>query len=166
MVLGLTGLAISDENIVAGLKNVQVVGRFQQITSHPRTILDVAHNPHAAHYLASKLAQLDKKSGRLKAVVGMLKDKDTYHTLAEVSDYIDEWYLADIHNQRGAEASLLKDNLDSLGVKNVSCYNAPINAWHQAKKEANEDDILLVFGSFYTVSDIYAEIIKDPCEHE
>ena len=38
-------------------------------------ILDVAHNPHAAAYLAGRLKSL-AKTGRVLAVIGMLHDKD------------------------------------------------------------------------------------------
>lgn len=166
MVLGLTELELSDENIVAGLTNTLVAGRFQQISEHPKTILDVAHNPQAAEYLAQKLSNLNRGNGRVRAVVGMLHDKDINNTLRQVRDYIDDWYLADLDTERGATAKELQQVLDSLGTKKTSCYNAPIKAWYQAKKDAGANDILLIFGSFYTVSDVYGEVIDKKGTHD
>ncbi|PCR00348.1 hypothetical protein CQA48_30630, partial [Klebsiella pneumoniae] len=40
---------------------------------------DVAHNPHAAAYLARRLKTLAKTGRRCWAVIGMLHDKDVAH---------------------------------------------------------------------------------------
>ncbi|WP_306463265.1 glutamate ligase domain-containing protein, partial [Klebsiella quasipneumoniae] len=57
MALGCSGLAISDINIVDGLRNAQLAGRMQVISHQPTIVLDVAHNPHSAHYLVQQLTQ-------------------------------------------------------------------------------------------------------------
>lgn len=78
--------------------------RFQIISEAPRTILDVAHNPHAAAYLAGRLKTLSK-TGRVLAVVGMLHDKDIAGTLANLQAEVDDWYCAPLEGPRGAAAN-------------------------------------------------------------
>ena len=68
-----------------------------------RTILDVAHNPHAAAYLAGRLKTLSK-TGRVLAVIGMLHDKDIAGTLANLQAEVDDWYCAPLEGPRGAAA--------------------------------------------------------------
>jgi folylpolyglutamate synthase/dihydropteroate synthase len=67
-------------------------------------ILDVAHNPHAAAYLAGRLKTLSK-TGRVLAVIGMLHDKDIAGTLANLQAEVDDWYCAPLEGPRGARRS-------------------------------------------------------------
>ena len=49
-----SGLKVSEQAIRDGVQRAMLPGRFQIISEAPRTILDVAHNPHAAAYLAGR----------------------------------------------------------------------------------------------------------------
>ena len=116
---------IPQQAIEKGLEKAALSGRFQQIMSSPTVIVDVAHNPHAAKYLAKKLQMISNK--RIHAVVGMLKDKDIEHTLSAVRDYIDDWFLADLQGPRAATAEMLSSVLPESDIKhtfkNVHSYN-------------------------------------------
>jgi dihydrofolate synthase/folylpolyglutamate synthase len=79
-----SGLAVDDAILRAGIRDAMLPGRFQIISDAPRVILDVAHNPHAAAYLAGRLKTL-AKTGRVLAVIGMLHDKDIAGTLANLA---------------------------------------------------------------------------------
>ena len=46
---------MSEQAIRDGIQNAILPGRFQIVSDAPRLILDVAHNPHAAAYLAARL---------------------------------------------------------------------------------------------------------------
>ncbi|CCK07840.1 Dihydrofolate synthase / Folylpolyglutamate synthase [Cronobacter sakazakii 696] len=69
------------------------------VSEAPRIILDVAHNPHAAGYLAQRLAQ-SPSAGRVLAVIGMLHDKDIAGTLACLERVVDSWYCAPLDGPR------------------------------------------------------------------
>lgn len=77
----------------------------------PTLILDVAHNPHAAGYLAGRTAKLPRDGGKVRAVVGMLSDKDIAGTLACLSEQVDEWYCAPLDGPRGASVEQLAQHL-------------------------------------------------------
>ncbi|MCC8381564.1 bifunctional tetrahydrofolate synthase/dihydrofolate synthase [Xenorhabdus sp. PB30.3] len=142
--------AIDEQAIHDGLKRAQLPGRFQIIGEKPRIILDVAHNPHAAGYLAQKLAELSRSPGsKVRGVVGMLQDKDIAGTLACLSSQIDEWYCASLHEFRGAEAAVLAEHLPDARI-----FPDVEQAWHQAMEEASEQDIIVVCGSFHTVAHV------------
>ncbi|TBL68005.1 bifunctional tetrahydrofolate synthase/dihydrofolate synthase, partial [Klebsiella oxytoca] len=99
---------ITPQCIVEGMIKAQFSGRFQIISQHPLVIFDVAHNPHAAGYLAEKLAQLPRYSDtKVRIVVGMLGDKDIAGTLACLSPQADQWYVAPLNEFRGASAQVL-----------------------------------------------------------
>ncbi|PHM49876.1 bifunctional tetrahydrofolate synthase/dihydrofolate synthase [Xenorhabdus miraniensis] len=142
--------AIDERAIHVGLRNAQLPGRFQIVRENPLVILDVAHNPHAAGYLVQKLAELPRAPGsKIRGVIGMLKDKDIAGTLACLSQQIDEWYCASLHELRGAEAEILAGQL--------ACARAFAEvepAWQQAMEDASEEDIIVVCGSFHTVAHV------------
>ncbi|CNJ81678.1 bifunctional folylpolyglutamate synthase/ dihydrofolate synthase [Yersinia aldovae] len=149
-VLYYSGLPLSDEVIRQGLMAASLPGRFQIVSEQPLLILDVAHNPHAARYLTDKLAHLPKR-GKVRAVVGMLSDKDIGGTLACLSEQVDEWYCAPLEGPRGATAQQLADHLMvSRQFSDVA------TAWRQAMQDSERQDVVIVCGSFHTVAHVMA----------
>lgn len=141
---------ITEKAIHQGLKTAQLPGRFQIISEKPLTILDVAHNPHAAGYLVTKLAQLPVVEGRrIRAVVGMLGDKDIQGTLNCLSQQVTDWYVASLTEFRGADVAQLSQHLDS--ANEFSCIE---QAWQKANLDAKEQDVIIVCGSFHTVAHV------------
>ncbi|HEY3590056.1 MAG TPA: bifunctional tetrahydrofolate synthase/dihydrofolate synthase [Buttiauxella sp.] len=141
-------LDVSNGAILQGIKDATLPGRFQVISQEPLVILDVAHNPHAAAYLAGRLSELPKR-GRVLAVIGMLHDKDIAGTLACLSPEVDSWYCAPLEGPRGATAEQL---IEHLGQGEV--YENVAQAWHAAMKAATVNDTVLVCGSFHTVAHV------------
>ncbi|WP_338557259.1 bifunctional tetrahydrofolate synthase/dihydrofolate synthase [Erwinia sp. E_sp_B04_7] len=138
-----------DEAIVyQWLDKAILPGRFQTVAEAPRVILDVAHNPHAASYLAGRLRDLPK-TGKVHAVVGMLHDKDIAGTLACLKPEVDYWYCAPLEGPRGANAGELQAHLPE-----AQAFVSVADAYHQALKQAAEQDIVLVCGSFHTVAHV------------
>ncbi|UJF18776.1 bifunctional tetrahydrofolate synthase/dihydrofolate synthase [Vibrio sp. SS-MA-C1-2] len=160
MALGLAELELSDENIVAGLKQASLPGRMQTLSEEPLMIADVAHNPHSAKYLAEQLSAIKAEKAeaqsevgqdqtvKIHAVVGMLKDKDIAATLAEMDGIVDLWYPVSLTGVRAATAEQLQCHLPqgTLG------YSETKNAIEAATLVASKNDIIIVFGSFHTIA--------------
>jgi dihydrofolate synthase / folylpolyglutamate synthase len=150
-------LPIAEADIYESLAEVKLTGRFQVLRISPSVILDVAHNPHAAKSLAENLRN-SPCEGRTLAVFAMLADKDIHGVVGEVANEIDEWYLADIHITRGAKAHELLDVLIQHNHKNpVYLFDDVALALKTACKDADINDRIIVFGSFYTVADAIAK---------
>ncbi|MCZ4060619.1 bifunctional tetrahydrofolate synthase/dihydrofolate synthase [Pantoea sp. LMR881] len=143
-----SGLTVSEAQIRANLPLAVLPGRFQTVSESPRVILDVAHNPHAAAYLASRLATLPAQ-GAVHAVVGMLHDKDIAGTLAALAPEVDYWYCAPLEGPRGATAEQLMMHLPQ-----AQAFADVDSAWQQARQQAQPQDIVLVCGSFHTVAQV------------
>lgn len=142
--------AISLQAIQRGLIKAKLPGRFQIICQQPCVILDVAHNPHAAAYLADRLSRLPRQNNtKVYAVVAMLVDKDIKSTLSYLAAQVDKWYLASLSEIRGADAAQLAQYVDSPYQ-----FDTVKDAWLQAMSEANEQDIVVVCGSFHTVAEV------------
>ncbi|HCW46951.1 bifunctional tetrahydrofolate synthase/dihydrofolate synthase [Mixta calida] len=148
--LSASGLNVSETVIREHLDKAILPGRFQTVAQSPQVILDVAHNPHAAAYLASRLAQLPKR-GVVRAVVGMLHDKDIAGTLAALAPQVDCWYLAPLEGPRGASAEQL---LAELKTDRAQSFASVAAAWQAAMQQTDKQDIVLVCGSFHTVAHV------------
>ncbi|MFP3029544.1 MAG: bifunctional tetrahydrofolate synthase/dihydrofolate synthase [Arsenophonus sp.] len=147
---------ISLQAIQQGLIKSKLPGRFQIIDEQPCVILDVAHNPHAAAYLADRVARLPRqKNTKVYALIAMLADKDIKSTLSYLAPQVDKWYLASLSVIRGADARQLAQYVESP-------YQFPSvrDAWLQVIADANKQDIVLVCGSFHTVAEVMELKIK------
>jgi dihydrofolate synthase/folylpolyglutamate synthase len=115
-------------------------------------IVDVAHNPHAAKSLAQNLKST-ACVGKTLAVFGMLADKDVAGVISAVHGEIDAWYLADIHSARGAKAVTLQNILIKSDTKRpIKMFDDVATALAAACIDADKNDRIIVFGSFYTVA--------------
>ncbi|WP_409439449.1 bifunctional tetrahydrofolate synthase/dihydrofolate synthase [Psychromonas sp. GE-S-Ul-11] len=153
-------ITIAPEKLIASVENATLAGRLQAIEGYGCDFyIDVAHNPQSAQYLATqikRLKQLKPACCKVHAVVGMLSDKDMTATLSAINSEISEYHFADLHCYRGAPASLLLEAYQSSEYNNhnVTCYENVLGAVDKVVQNISASDIVIVFGSFHTVSDI------------
>ena len=123
-------------------------------------MLDVGHNPQATRYLSGLLNQLKQKGKYQKvyAVVAMLGDKDISASLLSLKDEIDYWYTGPLSVPRAASLVMMEDAITPLSDK-VNCFNDIDEAFEMAKNQASESDLILVFGSFFTVAQIRPQLV-------
>lgn len=143
-----SGLPVPESVIGEVMPQATLPGRLQILSHQPLVVVDVAHNPHAAQYLAGKLPRL-QPSGKIYAVVGMLHDKDIEGTLSMLSAKISHWFCATLDLPRGAKAAELSQYLD-----NADEFNSVTEAWQAANMRATDNDMILVCGSFHTVAEV------------
>jgi dihydrofolate synthase/folylpolyglutamate synthase len=147
-------LPVAIQDIRNGLARVELPARFQVLPGRPTVVLDVAHNPQAAGVLAENLAEMGFYP-ETYAVFGMLRDKDIGGVCRALRDRISAWFAADLSVPRGAGARVLADAIASAGAAgDVLCFRNPLEAYAAAQKRANENDRIVVFGSFHTVADV------------
>jgi len=137
------------------LSALTLPGRMQWLQQQPAIILDVAHNPQSAAYLATQLQKLKPRFSRMLALTGMLKDKDIQQTLLPLTSLFDQWHLVTLTGARGASAQQLADNLAN-DVAYVQQHSDVQQAFQQLCSQLKPDELLVVFGSFFTVSAVLA----------
>ncbi|XBG33903.1 hypothetical protein ABH853_07095 [Pseudomonas sp. 13.2] len=94
----LMGLPWDAEQVRQALLDTRITGRLDLRNLNWQgkpvaLLLDVGHNPHAAQYLARRLAARPLKGRRL-AVFGLLADKDLEGVIAPLQGLIDDWAVA------------------------------------------------------------------------
>ena len=142
---------ISQQQINQGLQQAQLAGRLEQVSEQPLVLLDVAHNPHAARYLAQQLQAYQGR--RIVALCGMLKDKDITSVLATLAEQISHWNFVSLDIPRGASAQALRQALPNDTCRDRASEFVDISsAWHAIQTTVKADDVVIVFGSFYTVA--------------
>lgn len=142
---------ISQQQINQGLQQAQLAGRLEQVSEQPLVLLDVAHNPHAARYLAQQLQAYQGR--RIVALCGMLKDKDITSVLATLAEQISHWNFVSLDVPRGASAQTLRQALPNDACRDRASEFVDISsAWHAIQTTVKADDVVIVFGSFYTVA--------------
>jgi len=83
----------------------------------------------------------------------MLADKDINNTLSPLSEVIDEWYVAPLAIPKAASSEQMIEALTRF-TNSINCFDNITQAFKIAVKKAKSDDLILVFGSFYTVAEI------------
>lgn len=154
-------LPLSDEALRAGLRRVQLAGRFQRFATVPEVILDVAHNPHAAQRLAATLAR-QPVAGRTLAVLAMLRDKDMAGVVQALAPQVQGWCIAPITERRGASVDELAAALQAGGAQGPVTACADIAAaMATARAAAGPRDRVIVCGSFVTVGTALQQLISE-----
>ncbi|MFT6986634.1 MAG: dihydrofolate synthase/folylpolyglutamate synthase [Psychromonas sp.] len=153
-------LNLADSLIRKSLQQAKLAGRLQKMEmSEPVDIyLDVAHNPQSAQYLASQIKKLRADKGencKVFAIIGMLKDKDITGTFDQINEQIDDCNLISLDCYRGATSQILFEYYQASKNKQdeVNCFENVESAYKSVINKVRSSDILIIFGSFYTVSD-------------
>ena len=138
------------------LQRTRVVGRldrraFEWQGKRLDLLLDVGHNPHAAQYLARRLAS-HVPAGRRLAVFGLLSDKDLEGVVAPLLSSVQAWAVAPLDTPRSRSADDVQALLQNLGAT-VTSHASVIAALEAQCAVATAEDEILLFGSFYCVAE-------------
>ena len=135
-----------------------VKGRFDLHPGATTVIFDVAHNPAAAQSLAQSLVQ-QFTGNRIRAVFAALRDKELVGVIEPLKDIIAEWYIAPLDVNRGARVEDMTAAINSVCKSPLHISASLKQAYQQCCDDALEGELILVFGSFYTVAELYPEAV-------
>ena len=152
--LNTLNLPITAQDISKGLNNIKLKGRLQTISHKPDVIIDVSHNKQAAKELAKWLKN-NPVSGRTLAVFSVLEDKKFTEWLPMFETLIDVWCVSQIDNYRAIKRQDLIISLANT-AQLITSYDGITHAFKGAKIMSNDNDRIIVFGSFYTVGEVLA----------
>lgn len=153
----LSDLVCSPANIALGLRDAQVSGRMEAVEyKGHHFILDVAHNPQSAVYLAQQLKKTEPNGVQL--ILGMLADKDCSAVIKALSPAVACWHLATLDVPRGQTAEQLSSHLSESNVNNTHlvCHDSVVAAINSLlTTDAAVTGTIVVAGSFFTVGGAY-----------
>ena len=168
-------LTIGTDDICQGLSDVHLSGRFdKRVVAGKRWVFDVGHNEHGIKFLMASfmpywqtLAQTNPHA-KLHFLFSMLADKDIDKVLSLIHSYglpIHAWHIGKIDNVRAINVAQLHHKITTnLPNSTVFSYDTVALATDGVLNATDENDVILCFGSFYTISEsmIALGLAKDP----
>lgn len=148
-------LNFKEENIKRGFENLKknshLNGRFEKISDDPAIIIDVSHNVQAIRNTGNNLKYFKYK--KLFVIFAMMADKDFKSCLNE----IDKLNAAKIiitkpDYRRAAEPDKIYSSLKAKNEKYVLISDVK-KSYEYISKLVTKNDLILVTGSFFLVSD-------------
>lgn len=152
------GNELNEGSLREGLSGVTSPGRLEVVARHPLVVLDGAHNPSAAIALASSLPEAFVWK-RLHLVVGVLETKDVTGILAPLATRTSVAYACASSNPRSLDPERLAAACEAVGMT-ADVFAEVAHALDAAEANAEEDDLILVTGSLYTVADARPRYVK------
>ncbi|MEE1251689.1 MAG: Mur ligase family protein, partial [Bacteroidales bacterium] len=145
---------ISDEEIIEGIKNISsnfpIAGRWQTLCKKPLTICDTGHNEDGLKYVIEQIKNTPHK--KLRFVLAMVNDKDVNKVLSML-DKEAEYYLSQAKIPRALPVNELAEKAKQAGLS-FTQYETISQALAKAQEEAEENDLVFVGGSTFTVAEV------------
>ena len=129
-------------------KNTKFFGRWELVKKTPKVIYDVGHNISA---LSESLYFLENNS---RVVFGTLEKKDQIDVLKSFPKDL-KYYFCPVESNRGMSLAKLCKNAKTLNL-NFSSHPSVDDALSNAIKESNDNDTILVTGSTFLFTGLYA----------
>jgi dihydrofolate synthase/folylpolyglutamate synthase len=147
------GWNLPENKVLAGaglvIGNTGLRGRWEVLSTRPRTIADVGHNEDAVRMVVQMLQQ--EKYNHLHVVWGMVADKDATAILRQLpKDATYYWCRPDV--PRGRDAHDLANAGATHGLYG-SVHASVSAAIEAARRAATENDLILVAGSVFVVAE-------------
>lgn len=152
------GWKISEQNIYDGIRDVRWPGRFDIVCRKPLFIIDGGHNPQCIEALVKNIR--DYLAGKkVIALTGVLADKDYADMYKPVMPLVDRFVCITPPNPRKLEAEQLAQYLCQAGAQ-AQAGESILDGVKKAMELAGEDDVVLCFGSLYSIGGI-RDALKD-----
>lgn len=145
------GFSIDEQACRVGLATTRWPGRLEVMSKQPLIIIDGAHNPHGTLALQQALQEYFPNK-RISMVLGILKDKERSEMLAHLLPQASSVVFAAPSYGRATEPELLLQDA-SLHQIPAATAESVAEAIDVALAELAPEEILLVAGSLYTVSE-------------
>ena len=154
------GYNINTENVAQGFSNVcgltGLMGRWQQLSRHPRAVCDTGHNVACFEDITRQIANID--CDKLRMVFGMVGDKDIDGVLSLLPCDA-EYYFCKADIVRAMPEEEMQTKAAAHGLKG-RCFDSVAEAYKAAISESSENDFVFVGGSSFVVADLLASIMK------
>ena len=137
-------------------------GRLQRLeVGSKHYLLDVAHNPAAIDKLLQNI-DATPCNGRTIALFSAMKDKAIEQMLASCAGRFDAWFLGELPgNERAMPAEDIARLLREQQQGVISISKNLRQAFRRAQSVMSGEDLLVVFGSFFTVAAVMPQLDKD-----
>ena len=143
------------DKIKVALSNVNWIGRMQILQTNPPVIIDGAHNEEGINALVKNLKEIFPTK-KLRIAVAILRDKKLDKMIAELGKISEKLYISKNKSKRAAE---IEEQVEA--AKSVDAFYETFEdvnkATEKALSELEDDEVLIITGSLYTISEVLAQ---------
>jgi len=157
--MGELGMPVSHESVIRGLEDVTWPGRLEVIRKMPWVILDGAHNPAGAHALKEALVR-HFSYDRCYLLLGIMKDKDVEEIISILAPLADEIVLCRPRQDRAAPPERLLEAMEALRGRGRIIPDVA-EGLDVLLSTAGPNDLICVAGSFTTIGEAKAHLLRD-----
>ena len=147
-------LGISRESIAQGIETTKMIARMEIIGDKPLIIRDGGHNEGCAEALYNFLTKYNVKN--IKMLIGLMADKDVEGYVQKIAPLCKSVVTVTPSNPRALNGERLKEITEKY-CDDCKFINNPKEGYKYILLGAEENDTVLVCGSFYLMSDIFSE---------
>jgi len=148
------GYSISTDQLKLGFKNTKentgFAGRWHILNKRPLTICDTGHNINGISEIIAQIKEL--KFEKLHFVLGMVNDKNI-NSIIELLPKEANYYFCKANIPRGLDAVQLKETASQKNLNGMS-YKSVHEAFQEAKKQSNSNDLIFIGGSTFVVAEV------------
>jgi dihydrofolate synthase/folylpolyglutamate synthase len=141
-------IEVENRNIIQGLWMTQWPGRFEIFNGN--VVLDGAHNIGGIESLKSSI-KLVFPAKKIKCLFCMMRDKEHFKVIGELDNLVDEFHFTQISYYRSATAQELYEESTH---QNKFTHENPRDAFYHLRDTLKENEVLIVTGSLYFISEI------------
>ena len=150
------GVAASDISVGLGqLLQTGYRARLEKIGNSPAVLLDVSHNPEGMRETVNTLCSFRKAYRRVHVMLGLASDKNAQEIIRELIRLDCSFVVVNIPSERSFPAEILCSLCRKEGADAIVCDNGRTGLGY-LNQHADEDDLILVTGSFYLAGEILA----------
>ncbi|WP_430896402.1 MULTISPECIES: bifunctional folylpolyglutamate synthase/dihydrofolate synthase [unclassified Paraflavitalea] len=150
--LRMKGWEVSETALKEGLQQAAALtglrGRWEQLSTNPRIIADVAHNEDGIKQILEQLAGL--RFNNLHWIIGMVNDKDIQKVLSLLPNSAN-YYFTQAPIPRALPSEELKQKAEQYDLEG-NHYPILKDAINAARASAGADDLILICGSVFLVA--------------
>lgn len=161
-ILDTAGFPLTPGALRTGIEKARWPGRMEMVSTSPRILLDGAHNPAGSVALAEALAEIPYH--RLFLVAGVMGDKDLDGILAPILPLTFQAVAVAPALPRSLASGALADFCREKGVETVDGGSVAAGLAAARTMADDDDDLILICGSLFTVGEARAEILSRPFE--
>jgi dihydrofolate synthase / folylpolyglutamate synthase len=143
---------VPEDAIRYGLRNAWIKGRMEWLA--PNIVMDAAHNPSSLKALRILIDTVFRTHfKKIYIVIGLLADKDIPGCIENLSGAADHFFTVTPNNPRALNGKELADQFETFGQP-ATAYNSIEKAMNKAKHRMSEQDLLIITGSHFVLSEI------------
>ncbi len=151
------GFCVPESALKSGLESARIPARFELLSKSPLTVLDGAHNFEGISALKNTLLSLNQRN--IIAVTAMMKDKEYEKSYGEILPVCQKVITVSASNPRSLSADEAA-NAAKKFCRDVFVAGSVAQALELAKKWADENTLILIFGSLFLAGDVKWELSK------